>query len=117
MITCDQGSHFVHPVSVVPHKDGGGHVDGQGSLAAQVAHLPAQSLHLGLGVTRHLLCHDSKCPVQNRQKDHQTCIMTDFVACKCDALWDKQRWSRDCCVCQFMSDPQDWVCLWLALKS
>ena len=111
MITCDQGSHFVHPISVVPDEDGGGHVDGQGSLATQVAHLPAQPLHLGLGVTRHLLCHDSKRPVQNQWNDDQTCIMTRFVACKCDADWDKVRWSKESCIYQSMSTPQDWVCL------
>ena len=98
MITCDQGSHFVHPISVVPDEDGGGHVDGQGSLATQVAHLPAQPLHLGLGVTRHLLCHDSKRPVQNQQNDHQNCIMTRFGAFRWDANGDNVCLSKDCSV-------------------
>lgn len=64
----------------MPDKDGGGHVDGQGSLATQVAHLPTQSLHLGLGVPSQLLCHDSKRPVQNQRNDHQTCIMTQLCS-------------------------------------
>jgi len=84
-------------------------VDGQGSLATQVAHLPAQPFHLGLGVTSHLLCHDSKRPVQNQRNDHHTCIMTKLVACKCNANWDNVHLNKDCCICPFTSVPQDWV--------
>ncbi len=80
----------------MPDEDGGGHVDGQGSLATQVAHLPAQPLHLDLDVTRHLLGHDSKRPVQIQHNDQQTCIMTKFVACKCDANWENVCLSKDC---------------------
>ena len=46
----------------MPDKHGGGHVNRQGCLAMQVAHLPAQPLHLALCVAGSLFCHHSKRP-------------------------------------------------------